>query len=118
MRADYLTLSNDRKVRVEFNWNVAADLILLTGVDIDKLIGGNADVQLLRTIAWCCAVEGEAMDGKEFELSELEFGRLVSMEGIVAFTQILVAQSKNSAQKKSPPPEKGRFPRVFFRRKH
>lgn len=116
MTADYLTLSNDRKVRVEFNWNVASQMIGLTGIDINGLISGNADIQLLRTIAWCCAVEGERLDGREFELSELDFGGLVNMEGIVAFTQILVAQSKNSAQKKSPP-KKGRIPIPFFRRK-
>lgn len=114
MKADYLTLTDGRKLRVEFNWNVVCELTVLTGIDMSTFVGSNADVQLLRTIAWCCAIEGEAIEGRELELTEMEFGRLVSMEGIVAFSQILVAQSGNSGQKKSPEvKEKPR--RIFFR---
>jgi len=96
--------------------NVVATVSMLTGIKLTDFIGGNADIQSLRTIAWCCVIEGEAADGREFELSELEFGRLMTMESVVAFSHILVSQSSNSGQKKSPE-EKGRAPRFFFRRR-
>jgi hypothetical protein len=88
---------------------------MLTDIKLTDFIGGNADIQSLRTIAWCCAVEGEAADGREFQLTEIEFGRLMTMENVVAFSLILVSQSGNSGQKKSPEP-KGRKPFFHFRK--
>ena len=111
MKADYLTLSDGRRVRILFNMNALGK----TGIEMTELAGGKADVNMLRTIAWCSAVEGEAAEGKELELNEIEFGRLMSMAGIVEFSAILTAQSGNNGQKKSP--ERGRFPKIFFRSK-
>jgi hypothetical protein len=115
MKADYLTLADERKVRILWNMNALGEFTKLTGREMTDLVDGKADVNTLRTIAWCSAVEGEAADGKELALDEIQFGRLITMEGIVAFSAILATQSNNSGQKKSP--EKGRSPRIFFRKK-
>lgn len=115
MKADYLTLSDGRKVRVCFNMNALCEVTRLTGVEMSDLAGGKADVQALRAIAWCSAVEGEAADGKELNLSEIEFGRLVTMDTIVVFSKILTEQSGNSGEKKNL--TKGHSPRMFFRRR-
>ncbi len=114
MKPDYLTLTDGRQVRVEFNMNALDQFTTLSGKEISDLAGGKADIKTLRLIAWCSAVEGEAADGKLLNLTELEFGRLMSMASMVEFSEILTRQTKG-AQKKSP--EKGRFPRIFFRKK-
>jgi hypothetical protein len=115
MKTDYLTLSNGRQVHILFNMNALGEVNRLMGIDLINLADGKADIQTLRAIAWCSAIEGEAADGKELGLNEIEFGRLITMEGIVAFSAILTGQSGNSGQKKSP--EKGKSPLIFFRKR-
>lgn len=115
MKAEYLTLADGRSVRILFNMNALGDVKNKTGIEITDLAEGKADINLLRTIAWCSAIEGEAADGKELGLSEIEFGRQITMAGIVEFSAILTAQSGNGGQKKNP--EKGRSPRIFFRKR-
>lgn len=115
MKADYLILADGRSVRILWNMNALGAFTKITGKEMTDLLDGKADINALRTIAWCSAVEGEAADGKELELDENQFGRLISMEGIVAFSAILTSQSSNSGQKKSS--AKGRSPRIFFRKR-
>jgi hypothetical protein len=115
MKADYLTLADGRRVRVCFNMNALCEITRLTGIEMTDLADGKAGVKELRSIAWCSSVEGEAADGKELGLSEIEFGRLMTMETIVAFSVILAEQSGTGEQKKSP--EKGRSPLILFRKK-
>ena len=112
MKADYLTLDDGRRVRILFNMNALGDLSKKTGIEMTDLAGNKADINTLRTIAWCSAIEGEEAEGRTLELTEKEFGRLISMEGIVSFSAILTAQSNNS-QKKSP----GKSPLIFFRKR-
>lgn len=113
MKADYLTLTDNRRVRVLWNMNALGDFTAVTGTEMSELAGGRADVNKLRTIAWCAAKEGEAADGKDLGLNEHEFGRLMSMQNIVEFSEILARQSNGAAQKKSP----DNHPLNFFRRK-
>jgi hypothetical protein len=114
MKHNYLILSDGRSVRIEWNMNALGNFTAITGKDISELKDGKTDINALRTIAWCSAVEGEALDGKELGLNEIEFGRLMSMANIIAFSEILISQS-SSEQKKSP--AKGRSPLIFFRKK-
>lgn len=115
MKADYLELSNGRKLRICFNMNALCEVTKLTGIEMSNLAGGKIDIPTLRSIAWCSAIQGERNDGKELSLTEIEFGNLLTMEGIVIFSKILTEQSGNSGEKKNP--MKGRSPRTFFRRK-
>jgi hypothetical protein len=115
MKAEYITLTDGHKVRIEWNWNAVADWSARTGKEITDLSNGKADVAQMRTIAYCCAVEGESMDGKELGLSEVEFGRLVNMQGIVDFAKILTNQALLAEQKKSAAQTK--LQKIFFKKK-
>jgi hypothetical protein len=95
--------------------NALCEITKITNMQMTDLADGKAGVSELRTIAWCSAVEGEAADGRDLSLSEIEFGRLMTMETIVAFSKILTEQSGNSGQKKSN--NKGQLPKIFFRKK-
>jgi hypothetical protein len=113
MKPDYLTLSDDRRVRIEWNMNALAEYTSLTGREMTDLTAAKADLKILRVIAWCSATEGEAADGRELGLSEIEFGRLMSMKCVIEFSEIISRQI--NGQKKSP--YKERKPLIFFRKK-
>jgi hypothetical protein len=115
MKAEYISLTNGRKIRIEWNWNTVAEWTARTGREITDLNDGKADVSQMRTIAYCCAVEGESIDGKELGMSEVEFGRLVNMQGIVDFAKILTSQALLAEQKKSEAPTK--LQKIFLRKK-
>lgn len=113
MKAQYLKLTDGREVRIMWNMNALGSFTRLTGKEMSDLTSVNVDT--LRTIAWCSAVEGELADGRALGLDEMQFGRLIDMQGIVSFSEILTVQASGAAQKKSTPP--GRSPLMFFRRK-
>jgi hypothetical protein len=115
MKPDYLTLTNGRKVRIEWNWNAVKIWTSVTGKELTDLATGKASADDMLTIAYCAATEGEDADGKELALTEKEFGRLINMQGIIEFSKILTAQASTMEQKKSTPPT--RSPLMFFRRK-
>ena len=102
MKADYLDLTDGRRVRVAWNMNALAEFVQLTGKDLSDLSGKNVDIGILRTIAWLSAREGEEIEGRVLELNEKEFGRLLDMSGVVAFGHILAKQTAGiSAEKKN-----------------
>jgi len=106
MKPDYLVLKNGTRVRIEWNANSLAMFVMLTGIDLSQLINMKPGIKMLITLAWCAAVEGEAADGNDLAVSELEFGRLMSMDNIVQFSEIFARQGQGSEyQKKSPPPD-------------
>jgi hypothetical protein len=101
MKADYLTLSDGRSVRLIWNINALDKFTELTGKEITDLTDGKTNVSTLRTIGWCCAIEGEAAEGKDLGLDEIQFGRLITLKGVLALSAIIVAQSANNGQEKS-----------------
>jgi hypothetical protein len=113
MKADYLVLGDGSSVRVEWNMNALAMVTSLTGKGMADLLGKTTDMALLRTIAWCCAVEGEFIEGREYKLSEIEFGRLMNMRSIAQFSVIFTEQIVRDPQKKSELKEKK--PKVIIR---
>jgi hypothetical protein len=114
MKIDYITLKDGRKVRIEWNMNALDNWGNITGKEMKDLASGKASIGDLRSIAWCAAVEGELCDGRELNMSEIEFGRLLHMQAIVEFSKILTEQSSTMEQKKSEPPDKLR--KIFFRK--
>lgn len=112
MKPQYLKLINGREVRILWNMNALGNFSALTGKEMTDLV--KADVNTLRTVAWCSALEGEAAEGRELGLDEVQFGRLVDMAGIVKFSEIISEQA-NGAQKKSP--VTGNSHLHFFRRR-
>jgi hypothetical protein len=115
MKPDYLTLDNGRSVRILWNMNALNSFTEQTGKELTSMVDGRVDVSTLRAIAWCAAIEGEEADGNTLGLNEKEFGRLITMNGIVEFSQILSKQS-GDGQKKNPE-QKGQLPRIFFRKR-
>jgi hypothetical protein len=126
MRGDYLKLSDGRQVRVEWNTNALATYNSITGTDLTDLVNARNDAKTLRLIAWCSVIEGEDADGKQLELSEMELGRLMNMDCIVKFSEILARQSglefkskepldSARGEKKKPPM---RMQNIFARRRH
>jgi hypothetical protein len=113
MTNDYLILANGRRVRIAWNMNALDEFVRTTGKELSELTGGKADIALLRTVAWCCAKEGERMEGKELALTEVEFGGLMSMTAMTAFVVIFRDQTATTDQKKSSLGIK--FPRIHFR---
>jgi hypothetical protein len=116
MKAYYLTLADGKTVRIMFNMNALGEVSRLTGIELIDLAKLKVDMNTIRAIAWCSAVEGEALEGKTLKLTEDEFGRQMTMGGVIAFTAILKEQISGLDQKKSP--KRGKFPRIFFRRNH
>lgn len=114
MKPEYITLNNGRKVRIEWNMNAVAEYTAISGRELTDLTAGKADVLTLRTIAWCAAQEGEAADGKELGMNDVELGRLMSMAAMVQFSEILTRQMQGT-QKKSV--SLLRFPPILFRKK-
>lgn len=113
MRHDYLILANGRRVRIAWNMNALDEFVKTTGKELSELTSGKTDVALLRTVAWCCAKEGEKMEGKELSLTEVEFGSLMTMSAMTAFVEIFRDQMATTDQKKS---SLGiRFPKIHFR---
>jgi len=116
MKPEYITLSDGRRVRIEWNMNALGEFTSLTGKEMADMLNmkeGRADIKTLRIIAWCAAMEGEAADGKSLGLNEIEFGRLMTMHSIVEFSGILAKQS-SGAEKKNQAPR--RFPLIHFRK--
>lgn len=115
MKADYITLVDGRVVRVEWNMNSLGQFTSITGMGLPDLINITSDINALRTLAWCCVMEGEAIEGKELGLTETGFGRLIIMANIIELTKILTSQFNVGVKKKEP--EKGKPPRVLMRGK-
>jgi len=101
----YLTLADGRKVRAEWDMNAMYDFTILTGKDLSDLAMAKSDLGLLRTIAYCAIKEGEAIDGREFDITEIELGRLIGVKELVAFLEIL-SEMTDVEQKKSEPPKR------------
>lgn len=95
-----------------WNMNALGNFTSLTGKEMSD-ITGKVDINTLRSIAWCSAIEGEEADGKELGLDEKAFGRLMDMATIIKFSEILTVQTGGAGQKKSEAPDKR--PKMFRR---
>jgi hypothetical protein len=115
MKPDYLTLSNGRKVRIEWNMHAMGEYVNITGRELLEFKSKKADLNTMKTIAWCSAVEGEICDGRELGMDETQFCRLMNMQSIVEFSRILTEQSTLATQKKRES-HKSRWPRILTRR--
>jgi hypothetical protein len=99
--AEYITLEDGRKVRVYLNCNSLGIFNQMTGKDLSAFAMMKADMFTLRTLAYCAASEGEDADGKELEMSEKQFGRLMDVQAIKDFSIILNRRMVSEEQKKS-----------------
>lgn len=114
MKPDYLTLTDGRSVRVEWNMNSLGAFTHDTGIEMTDLAAGEADIFTLRKVVWYMVIEGERLEGRTFELTEVELGSLMSQNEVIEFARIFALQASTTDQKKNT--QKGRSPRIFFRK--
>jgi hypothetical protein len=114
MKPAYLKLTNGKEVRVEWNMNSLGAFTKDTGIEMTDLAKGKADMFILRKVAWYMAKEGEEIDGRSFDMTEVELGRNLDQEGVIVFARIFADQAKTSGQKKNLPQKS---PMIFFRKR-
>lgn len=102
LKPEYLDI-NGRKLRVEVNWNTICDFSFLTGVDFNDFCQMASDGKVtpkdLRTMLYCAIKEGERMDGRPFELTELDLGEGIRPGIIIMFVEIFTRQWNDSKKK-------------------
>ncbi|MCX6303288.1 MAG: hypothetical protein NTW82_14015 [Bacteroidia bacterium] len=81
--------------------NSIGSFTALTGKEFFELAEGPKDVNSIRTLAWCAVVEGEACEGSELKMTELEFGRQMGLKQMKDFFQIFGRLVSSSVEKKS-----------------
>jgi hypothetical protein len=101
MKAEYIRLIDGRRVRILFNINSIVVFTNESGFDLADM-AGSRDVAVFRQLAYACAVEGEATEGRDLALNEIEFGRLMSVENMTQFKEILESQGVSNAKNKGP----------------
>lgn len=72
-----------------------------SGKDLPDLANLKTDVAIFRKLAYACVSEGEAADGREFTMTEIQLGRLMSVSNMTEFSGIIARQG-TGLQKKSP----------------
>lgn len=94
MKAEYLMLGDQHKIRIEINFNALSEWSALTGANLQQLKDLHANMKLLRALAWCGALEGEIIDGRELGMTEEEFGRSFGINEIGKVVKIIAGQLK------------------------
>jgi len=89
-----------KRVRMLYNINAIA-LFSSYSKKEPQDMAGNKDVTVFRQLAYACAIEGEAADGRDLGMNEIEFGRLVSVENMNQFKDILESQGVSGGLNKS-----------------
>lgn len=94
MKKSYLTIG-EKNYRVEANWNATLDYCDRKGVTelsaLDNL--GQLTPGDLTIMMHCCIKEGERMDGREFNMTELDLGGILRPFHIGEFVRIYQEQS-------------------------
>lgn len=107
-----IKLDNGREVKLLFNLNALEIYCDATGLGLESLEMKKADIKTLKMVCWAAAKEGEASEGRELDLIPETFGRLVTPAILTEMVSIITPQL--TGKKKAE--EKGRSPRMFFRR--
>lgn len=102
MEKHYITI-NGQKYRVEFNLNSMALFEEIIGIDYGQFtelaMNNKITVRMIRALAYVAIKEGERCDGREFNVSELDFGSMFNMQNIEQLMAIYQAQG--TGEKKS-----------------
>jgi hypothetical protein len=103
MKNDYIEI-NDKKYRVEFNWNAITDFLESEGLqltDADDL--KQLKPRQVTGLIYAGVVEGCRMDAIEFPFSKLDFGAMISPPQV---GELLLIYQRHTTIKKSPSPER------------
>jgi hypothetical protein len=118
MKARYIEIDG-KKVRIEFNWNTTIEFLDRCEISLDDFIelatGNKITPKHIRQLAWCGAIEGERVDGRELVLTEVEFGSKLFPEHITQIMGIFAEQFTGITGVVDEKKKKGSNPTVFER---
>ena len=108
MKKDYIKIGGIQ-YRVEVNWNALASFLREVGRDtIDELASFNTiRPSEIAALIWACIAEGERLDGREFKLSILDVGAVITPEDVAGFMEIYIRQSSPQMEVTEPKKEEG-----------
>ena len=92
-RKEYLEFDDGRRICLMWNADAMLHFLDVTGHDLTDIKNIPNDLRTLKTIAWCCAKEGERSEGRKFEMTEEEFSRILPVSMIFKLTQAITALS-------------------------
>jgi hypothetical protein len=105
--SQYITLANDRKVRIVWDESIKKKLIdQHSAASLEDVKNGS--IQFLADLFFLMASEGEKLDGKELGLTEKEFNRVTPLKILFEFGEISKKMITNFYEEKP-------FKKVYFR---
>jgi hypothetical protein len=107
MLADYVTLADGRKVRIEINLDTMIAWQRDTGQDLPEIDNVYKNASLLKALAYAGAQVGEQLDGRVLELTADEFSSLCRVNQVLQFVQAIKNQSVQVEKKKDPRGKRG-----------
>lgn len=95
MQADYITLSNGIRYRVEVNLNSIEAICAALNIDDFSRIDNLASLKIneVKTLIHCCVAEGERMDGRTLELSATNLAGFFHINTIQEFMTLFNRQA-------------------------
>lgn len=106
MKPDYIELMDGKSVRMLFNMNAVEIFTDLSGIELIDFANTKVNISQLRKLGYGCAIEGELADGRELKMSEMEFGRLVSVPAMVQMKEIIERQMGEGEKKSAQSPRR------------
>ena len=106
MKKDYIEIMGKR-FRVESNWNALTAFLEAVGRNtLDELSKiGTLRPSELTNLMVACLAEGERLDGREFTMSALDLGALITPDNVREFLEIYVRQSNPKLNQEAPKKE-------------
>jgi hypothetical protein len=91
---EYIELAG-KKYRIEFNWNTITDYCEIKNITDLSALDSLASLSPgeLRQFLHCAIKEGERMDGRELEITAVEFGGMLKFDDIQKLMQVFQKQS-------------------------
>jgi len=103
MKKHYIKI-NGQKYRVEFNFNSMAHFEEIIGMGYsdfsEHVMKNKLTVRMIRALAYVAIKEGERCDGREFNVSELDFGAMYNIQNIYELMAIYQAQMGSEKKQK------------------
>jgi hypothetical protein len=106
MKKDYIAIAG-QEYRVEVNWNALAAFLKEVGRDTIEELAAFSTIRPseIAPLMWACLAEGERLEGREFNLSILNLGALITPRHVADFMDIYVRQSSPQMEVEEPKKE-------------
>lgn len=101
-RKEYLTFNDGRKICLTYDWDVLMKYFRISGQDPKEWENAPFNPKSFFILAWICAVAGEECEGRDLNMTALEFRRLLVKSGPSTLKQLLKAFVMLSADELDP----------------